>query len=284
MTEMTPQPQDEDNIGSFYMNRQRTVPEPRRMFPKGMLTAFTLFAFAAIIWYAYPRGQEKYAGIDIPTITADKTAYKFKPEDPGGMEVPHQDSTVYDPIENRDTDAARVERLGAPPEEPVDKDEAIGTPAPERKVEKLTAEPQITPVTENTEKVIAPPVKTETAKTAAKPVAAKPAKTEKAAVKTETAKTETAKPAAKPAAAAPAKGAIYIQLGAYRDLAAAKADWALLQRKYPQTLGKMSMRTQKAQTSGGTLNRLQAAAPTEARADEICKALKASGTGCMVVR
>ncbi|HYD16952.1 MAG TPA: SPOR domain-containing protein [Patescibacteria group bacterium] len=279
MTDMTPQPQDEENIGSFYMNRQRTIPEPRRMFPKGLLTAFTVFAFAAIIWYAYPRGQEKYAGIDIPTIAAETAAYKFKPENPGGMEVPHQDSTVFDPIENRDTDTARVERLGAPPEEPVDKDEVIGAAPAERRIEKLTTEPEVAPVTENTEKVIAP-VKDEPVKAAEKPAPSKTETAENKPIKIETLKTETAKATAK---TAPAKGSIYIQLGAYRDLAAAKADWGKLQRKYPQTLGKLTMRTQKAQTATGTLNRLQAAAPSEARAGEICKALKAAGTGCIVV-
>lgn len=281
-------PKDEDNLGSFYMGRMRTPPEPRRLLPKGVLTGITLFAFTAIIWYAYPRGQEKFSGLDIPTISADKSVYKFKPENPGGMEVPHQDSTVFDPIDNRSADAARVEKLGAPPEEPVDKDAAISTAPIDKKMEKLNLESQLTtPVSEDTEKVIAPVVEEEPpAVTEEKPAVvkeAKPAEKPKA-VKAEV--KPAAKPAEKPAAvAAPAAGGgNFIQLGSYKDIAAAKADWAVLQRKFPQTLGKMKMRTQRVDISGkGTFNRLQAGASSPARAAEVCKLLKGSGTSCIVV-
>ena len=134
---------DDDNLGSFYMGRMRNPPEPRRILPKGMLTAVTLFAFAAIIWYAYPQGQEKFAKLDIPTITADKSVYKFKPENPGGMEVPHQDSTVFDPIDNKSADSSAIQKLGAPPEEPVDRDSILSTAPIEKKMERLNLDMQI---------------------------------------------------------------------------------------------------------------------------------------------
>lgn len=284
-------PKDEDNLGSFYMGRMRTPPEPRRLLPKGVLTGITLFAFTAIIWYAYPRGQEKFSGLDIPTISADKSVYKFKPENPGGMEVPHQDSTVFDPIDNRSADAARVEKLGAPPEEPVDKDAAISTAPIDKKMEKLNLESQLTtPVSEDTEKVIAPVAEEEApAVTEEKPAAVKetkPAEKPKAAKVEKTETKPAAKPVEKPAAAvAPAAGGgNFIQLGSYKDIAAAKADWAVLQRKFPQTLGKMKMRTQRVDIPGkGTFNRLQAGASSPARAAEVCKLLKGSGTSCIVV-
>lgn len=283
MTEMTPK--DDDSLGSFYMGRMRTPPEPRRLLPKGVLTGAALFAFTAIIWYAYPRGQEKFSGLDIPTISADKSVYKFKPENPGGMEVPHQDSTVFDPIDNRSADAARVEKLGAPPEEPVDKDAAISTAPIDKKMEKLNLESQLTtPVSEDTEKVIAPVVEEE-APAAPQEKPAAPLKETKVAEKPKAAKSE-AKPAAKPAEkpAAVAAGGNFIQLGSYKDIAAAKADWAVLQRKFPQTLGKMKMRTQRVEIAGkGTFNRLQAGASSPARAAEVCKLLKGSGTSCIVV-
>ena len=288
MTEMTPK--DDDSLGSFYMGRMRTPPEPRRLLPKGVLTGAALFAFTAIIWYAYPRGQEKFSGLDIPTISADKSVYKFKPENPGGMEVPHQDSTVFDPIDNRSADSARVERLGAPPEEPVDKDAAISTAPIDKKMEKLNLESQLTtPVSEDTEKVIAPVVEEEApAMPAEKPAAAKETKAveKPKAVKAEAkpAAKPAAKSAEKPAAVAAAAGGNFIQLGSYKDIAAAKADWAVLQRKFPQTLGKMKMRTQRVEIAGkGTFNRLQAGAPSPARAAEVCKLLKGSGTSCIVV-
>jgi cell division protein FtsN len=285
MTDMTPK--DDESLGSFYMGRMRTPPEPRRLLPKGVLTGATLFAFTAIIWYAYPRGQEKFSGLDIPTISADKSVYKFKPENPGGMEVPHQDSTVFDPIDNRSADAARVEKLGAPPEEPVDKDAAISTAPIDKKMEKLNLESQLTtPVSEDTEKVIAPVVEEEPPATPEEKPAA--VKETKPAEKPKPVKVE-AKPVAKPvekpaAAAAVTGGGNFIQLGSYKDIAAAKADWAVLQRKFPQTLGKMKMRTQRVDIPGkGTFNRLQAGASSPARAVEVCKLLKGSGTSCIVV-
>ncbi len=286
MSDITPK--DDESLGSFYMGRMRTPPEPRRLLPKGVLTGATLFAFTAIIWYAYPRGQEKFSGLDIPTISADKSVYKFKPENPGGMEVPHQDSTVFDPIDNRAGDAARVEKLGAPPEEPVDKDAAISTAPIDKKMEKLNLESQLTtPVSEDTEKVIAPVVEEEApAMPEEKPAA--PVKETKAAEKPKAVKAEAKlapKPVEKPAAAAvTATGGNFIQLGSYKDIAAAKADWAVLQRKFPQTLGKMKMRTQRVDIPGkGTFNRLQAGASSPALAAEVCKLLKGSGTSCIVV-
>jgi hypothetical protein len=68
------QPPAEENLGSFYMGRMKPSTPPRRVLPKGALTFVTLFSFAAIIWYAYPRGQERYSDIDIPVIAADKAA------------------------------------------------------------------------------------------------------------------------------------------------------------------------------------------------------------------
>ncbi len=289
MTDMSPK--EDENLGSFYMGRMRTPPEPRRLLPKGVLTGATLFAFTAIIWYAYPRGQEKFSGLDIPTISADKSVYKFKPENPGGMEVPHQDSTVFDPIDNRSADAARVEKLGAPPEEPVDKDAAISTAPIDKKMEKLNLESQLTtPVSEDTEKVIAPVVEEEAPAMPAEKTAA-PVKETKAAEKPKAVKAEAkpvAKPVEKPAVAAttsaPAAGGNFIQLGSYKDIAAAKSDWTVLQKKFPQTLGKMKMRTQRVDIPGkGTFNRLQAGASSPARAVEVCKLLKGSGTSCIVV-
>lgn len=341
---------DDDSLGSFYMGRMRNPPEPRRILPKGMLTVVTVLAFGAIIWYAYPQGQEKFASLNVPTITADKTPYKFKPEDPGGMEVPHQDSTVFDPMDRKSANASAVEKLGAPPEEPVDKESVLSTsPAIPKKMEKLNLDMQIKEVTAGTEKLVKtdasrvepaagedetasevndgeeamtaksedekvtdektmPPgveaVKQEPLKV--EEVKPEPVKTEEPVkaeegkpvpVKTEPAKkpdpvkekpkAAEAKPAATTAAKpAPKKDGIYIQLGSYRDLNAAKADWAKLQKKFPQSIGKMTMHTERADLGAkGVFHRLQAKAASEERAKHICTVLKSSGNpDCMVVR
>lgn len=292
-------PREDDNLGSFYMGRMRAPPEPRRILPKGLLTTLTLLCFVAIIWYAYPQGQEKYSGLDIPTIQADKSAWKFKPENPGGMEVPHQDSTVFAPMENDPAAIDAVKKLGPPPEEPLDKIEAIQSAPIGLNTERLNPDVQIKEIGGGTEKIVVkqdPPPQPAPVKSEKAPLPApKPETAAKEAPKAATPKAEPAKAkaaGAEPAQtatappSAPAKGQVYIQLGSYRDLKAAQEDWKFLQRKFPQTLGKLSMRTQRVDLGAkGVFNRLQAGAVTEARAQEICKLLKAGGNpGCIIVK
>ena len=118
---MSSENNEDDKLGSFYMGRMRPPPEPKRMLPKGLLTAIVIAAFAGIVWYAYPQGAEKYTNVDVPVIQADKDAYKAAPENPGGMDVPHQDSTVFDPLENGGEQ--KVEKIMPLPEEPMSKDQ-----------------------------------------------------------------------------------------------------------------------------------------------------------------
>lgn len=295
MTNDEQKPKDE-NIGSFYIGR-RPPPSPERVLPKGGLSVIALLAFAAIVWYAYPTAEEAQDAADVPVVLAEKSAYKFTPDDPGGMKVPHQDSTVFDPLDKKD--ASRVEKLLPGTEEPVNKDEV------------LKAETQEQPRTAGTEKLASTKVE-EPAKVEAKAAEAPKAEekpevkteaktetnvTEKTAEKTETkkaevkaetkpaAKTETA--AAKPAAqaSAPAGGNVYIQLGSYRSTDGAATDWKKLKQKHPELLKGLDMRTQRVDLGDkGVFNRLQAGKVSEARAKEICDALKADANNCIVVR
>lgn len=277
---------EEETIGSFYMGRMRPPPPPpERKMPRGLLTVIALVAFAAIIWYAYPVGQEKYEGADVPVIKADTAAYKFKPEDPGGMEVRHQDSTVFDPLEKK---TAEVEKLIPTTEEPLDKKAAmIETDAP-----KLNLDTQMQKVSEGTEKIVFPAAKEEAAKPEAEPakkpmtekeaikVAADEAKKkpEKVAEKKETPAKETAKSSA-------SGGTIYVRLGSYRNRAGASQDWDMLKKKYPQYLGGLETRVVPVDLGAkGTFNRLEAGKVTEVRAKEICSALAKTAGGCIVVK
>jgi len=273
-------PQDE-NIGSFYVGR-RPPPAPERVLPKGGLSIVALIAFAAIVWYAYPTAQEAQEATDLPVVLAEKTAYKFAPDDPGGMKVPHQDSTVFDPLDKKDT--KRVERLLPGTEEPVDKETAIKT----GDAKSVPATAQMKKIGIETEKVItAAPAATNTE--TIKPV-------QKPAVKTAVADTDAKKqPPAEPAkpavqasapAAAASGGVVYIQLGSYRNTEGAATDWKKLQQKHPDLLKGLDMRTQRVDLGDkGIFNRLQAGKVSEARAKEICDVLKSANPGgCMVVR
>lgn len=118
---------EDENLGSFYMGRTRPTAQPKRFLPPGVLTAMALFVFAGILWYAYPQGAQKYSDIDVPVVKADTAPIKEEPVDPGGMEVRHQDSTVFDPLQKNT--AATVEKLLPAQEEPLDKD-VIKSPTP----------------------------------------------------------------------------------------------------------------------------------------------------------
>lgn len=269
------QKKDDENLGSFYAGRMRPPPEPERQLPKGLLTGVTVLAFVGVIWYAYPQGGEKYTDLSVPVITADTTPYKSKPDDPGGMEVRHQDSTVFDTLS----------------EKPVSRPEKI---APQQQA-KLPLEAKKMPL--NLDQHMKPePAKVEKKPKESPPVEEKAVETppaplpEKAAVTNPPPKSEEVAPEKKKEesiASTPASdGKVYIQLGAYRAISGAKTDWEKLQKKYPQHLKKLSMKTEKVDLGAkGVFYRLQAGAVEEARAKEICAALaKGSFGGCMLVK
>jgi len=324
MSNMDPNNKDE-NIGSFYMNNRQRPPEPeqRRLLPRGLLTVLTVVAFAAVIWYAYPQSKEKYSDVDIPTITADKSSYKFKPEDPGGMDVPHQDSTVFDPIEKKSVDS--VEHLRPGTEEPVDKDEAIKAAPVDKDKPASTADSRIkdvvTPSNEQPPKVINlkdkaandkaanDAVATDTKPAPAKADDAKAADASDADSKSDADDEEApAEPTVKPAqeilrgpTAAPVvpsdpapetpsvasaqveKGNVFVQFGAFRDAAAANTEWQRLQAKFPAQMKGLTQRTQNVNTARGVLVRLQADRIPEAKAHSICDAITKTGGACIIV-
>ncbi|HEY4164650.1 MAG TPA: SPOR domain-containing protein [Dongiaceae bacterium] len=117
----------------------------------------------------------------------------------------------------------------------------------------------------------------------------------------EPAKAEPAtKPAAKPAetqtAAAPATapttapkpvstGSARVQLAAVRSEAAAKTQWAKLQKAHPDLLGALSLNIQKVDRSGVTYYRIQAGPLTDkATAKQLCAKLSALKQDCIVAR
>lgn len=72
-----------------------------------VFAAICLFSFVGLVSYAYDRVILSGQGDgQVPLIKAETKPYKIVPEDPGGLDVPHQDSLVYDLIDahtDRDT-------------------------------------------------------------------------------------------------------------------------------------------------------------------------------------
>lgn len=101
----------------------------RRLVP--VVIAFAaLVCFAAIVWYAYSWGTGQVPGDQLPVVTAEVGPEKSRPEQPGGLEVPHQDKLVLN--DGEPTGAAPVvERLLPPPETPQPPEPLPEAPAPQ---------------------------------------------------------------------------------------------------------------------------------------------------------
>ncbi len=106
----------------------------RRRLLAPVLAVVGLMVFFAIVWFAWTSGQTTASEGGMPLIKADNGPVKMRPEQPGGMAVPHQDKLIYDRLkaETGSTEAAAVERLLPPPENPLPRPE---TPPPPEAIE-----------------------------------------------------------------------------------------------------------------------------------------------------
>lgn len=88
-----------------------------------MLVAGTLFA--GVVWYSYGRNSRNITtGGDVPLIQADHSRHKHRPEQPGGLEVPHQDRLVFDRLNPSTAGTpAKIEKLLPPAETPLPRPE-----------------------------------------------------------------------------------------------------------------------------------------------------------------
>lgn len=100
--------------------------EKSRSYVSGGITIGLVAVLGAGMWAMYPKGPVSQ-GNDVvaPIIRADVKPYKTIPENPGGMEIPHRDSTVFETLKTADaTDADEdVEQLLPESEQPMERDE-----------------------------------------------------------------------------------------------------------------------------------------------------------------
>jgi hypothetical protein len=262
-----------------------------------------LAAFGIVIWYAYNLGIKDGTESVAPLIRADARPTKIKPDQPGGMAVPHQDKEVYETIGSGTATEPKVERLLPPPEQP----KSLPTPAPapspapaaqapaggsdvaapppsdelralmEReglapKNDGQAAEDRPAPPKDEVTTAPPPPATLDPQITAKPP--AEPA------------------PAAKPVPAANATGSTdlsgrwRIQLAAFRDRPTAESEWRRLQKKFPDLLGALALEVQEADLGAkGTFYRMRGGPiADEASAKLLCAQLEQQKQGCMVVR
>ena len=268
----------------------------------GMRFFGAVFAFAAIVGFgsliAYYFVQNRDGNLDpasIPVVRADPRPTKVRPDNPGGIDVPFQNTEIYDRLGQQSSGAAgraqasrttapgTAERLMPGPETPMARPQP--PPAP---VAAIPVVPEI--VVPPDAVVVTPPARASIppAGAAALPQAAPPPP---AAPAPAAAPPATARPAPTPvpqvavAPAAPSTGA-RIQLASVRDAADAQREWARVVRQYPDLLGSLTPQFVPADLGDrGIFVRVQAgpfASPEAARAT--CDALRARGAGCNVVR
>lgn len=266
--------------------------------------------FAAIVWYAYSWGTGQVDSDELPVVIAEPMPEKVKPEQPGGIEVPHQGIAV---LNGGNETPQTVERLlprpevpappeplpppavaEAPPEAPAapppadapfgaDGSDADVTEAPlfiqPEVAQPELAEPQIA------EPQIAEPVEEPIARPQPKPDDQIAKLLEQEAPETGAGATPAvpAAPATPVQVAKAAPGDIVLQLSSVKSEAAAAAEWKRLQSEHPGLLGKLGLSLETAAVQGTTYWRVQTG-PFASRdaATELCAKLKSRNQDCLV--
>lgn len=257
----------------------------------GILTVMVaLFVLFAVFWSTYPRGGNDLTEAAVPVVHADASSYMKSPEEPGGMDIPYRDSTVFDPLRSAEDEGdSHVESLLPPPEEPIDREKMFAglktEPIDDGESAGLDAgpSPEATDITEEHRGVILseemPAVESNPPEKVADAKAEKEPEPENKAVKPEAvAKTE-------PAAGNAKEGTHYVQLVSIKDRKLADAEWKKLQKQFPSQLSSLSMRVQEADLGAkGKFYRIQGGSVSQSRAKDICSAISSQRAGgCLVV-
>jgi len=261
-------------------------PPARRRWVPIVAAMLALGALGGGVWLLTDLRGTAVPDGPLPLIRADAEPYKERPEDPGGLAVPHQDRLVFDRLLPEGMRADLVERLLPPPEEPAARPQPPPLP--------VFAGPPPT----------APPVVPEEPATVAGdagepepdavPGIAAGAATEAppAAIPVP----DPAPPAAVPAdeppqgrvaalpAPSPVRSDARVQLGSLSSEAGARSEWARLLRRFPDALSDLEPAVVSAEVGGRTVYRLTAGPVDGIRALAICDELRSSNAPCLVVR
>jgi hypothetical protein len=305
-------------------HRNIDPPKRRRSIWPSIAVVAAFAAFGGVIWFAYQNGRNANGTGMPPLVKADTGPVKEKPDDPGGKEIPFQDSTVYDRL-NQGGQKPVVEKLLPPTEAPVTR------PPPAAPTEAAIDPPLVdtAPVTSRglsqgpVTQVPAAPVPTVPAPSGASPgtpggplpdagsptalaplpgaiIAQMPPANHPAPQAKPVAAATPAKPTAaappnsiaaliRGAASAPAPtpaggGSYRVQLSAVRSADAVAGEWARLKGRFPE-LAALKNSSSKVEVPGkGTFYRVEAGPLDQAGAKSTCTRLRGQGLGCIVVQ
>lgn len=106
---------------SFWGNTDQQVNQEEEWTQRQSLTPFILVMIVLVVavtllWFLYKWASGDNSNTP-PIIAADTTPFKIRPENPGGMMIPHQDKLVYGRLSQNASQP--IERLLPPPEQPL---------------------------------------------------------------------------------------------------------------------------------------------------------------------
>lgn len=256
---LQPVPEAEEPAG-FFAGKRGT------MFAAGIAVGLVaVFVVAIVLLYDdAPRPEPR-------VVTADNTPIKRKPDDPGGMEVEHQDKQVFDAA-NGITASNRVE-LGAQPEQPVDE-------IPDLPVDDA---PTTTPATDDKIGDIAEAALNNDQRP--EPEATVPEVSQPTTRASQTPTVDEAPSATVPTVQEVTEPQFRVQLGAYGSAQSAETAWRATRGKFLNQLRDLTPTYEAVQTGDRTLYRLRVGPlATRTDADQVCIALRAQQQACIVVK
>ena len=244
------------------MNAGVDVPgrRPRRIAL--LLFMLALGLLSLVMLRAYKAAQEATIVAEVPLLRAEAGPIRRRPEDPGGMDVPHREKLIYEAFEDGSVETV-VERLLPSPEEPLPR------PTP--------PEPRITSVPDAPPPALAP--------LPAPPVGASP---ELAVVPPVPEIVDPVETVLAPATEVPddPNAGFRIQLGAFRSAEEAAAGWRSASATASALLAPIRRFVVQADLDDGrgTFYRLHVGPlPSRESAASLCNQLKAAGVDCFVV-
>lgn len=292
-----------------YLQRESDVAEAKASAWRGRAATtagalISLAILAIVVIWSYRLGVRD--ANDVPVIRAQTDATKIKPDQPGGIEIAHQDREVYNIVDGAQpatgdgfapseevltAEDAPVAPAPEPRPEPVAEAPAAQTPAietpaaPEPVAEAPAApEPAAPAPVEETAEQAATEETTEIAAEDASTVAPKAAPVALRRPSRATSQPQEASLLAEPRAAALASR-IQIQLGAFNSEEIAGQQWADLKNRNGDLLSGRARVVTPVVSGGRRLFRLRAGPFNDVdEASTLCRALKARGEDCIVAR
>lgn len=215
--------------------------------------------FGGLVWYIFAQSGGEDGG-DVPVAEAPDEPVRTEPEDPGGMDVPHQDRLVYDRVSGEERELE--DNVTEAPEEPIDREtdsagaeSAEADTAPEQSGETVVREPEAQPDAADVD--IEAELEPEDVADAPQPTGQR----------------------------VDLSGNFRLQLGSFGSEARAEQGWDTLQSRYVEILGNLNYSIEAATLADGRQVFRLRTGPFADRntASTACNDLQARGGDCLVV-